>query len=119
MRGGWGLSIVRPINAYFWRQDQSASRPLRSGPLPLPPCGPEHGLRIDWPVVVICRPANATMAEAIEASILRSLNDNGQVADTGDFATSTGVDHLAVVGVMKSLQVAEMVVVEVRRALRR
>ena len=48
----------------------------------------------------------------IEASILSTLHEDGQVQDTGDFAQSIGVDHQAVVGVMKSLEAAEMIICE-------
>lgn len=53
------------------------------------------------------------MADSIEAGLLQALDQNGTIADTGAFAASAGVDHLAVVGVMKSLQAAEMVLAEV------
>lgn len=48
----------------------------------------------------------------IEVSILHALND-ADISDTGVFATSLGVDHLALVGFMKSLQAAEMITVTV------
>ncbi|MEW5309124.1 MAG: hypothetical protein WDW38_001033 [Sanguina aurantia] len=46
----------------------------------------------------------------IEVSILHALND-ADISDTGVFAASLGVDHLALVGFMKSLQAAEMITV--------
>lgn len=55
------------------------------------------------------------MADNIEQSLLQALAQNGSIADTGAFATQLGVDHLAVVGVMKSLQASEMIVAEVRQ----
>ncbi len=54
------------------------------------------------------------MAEAIERALLQQLGDADTIADTGEFAKSLGVDHLAVVGVMKSLDMAEMITFEVR-----
>lgn len=48
----------------------------------------------------------------IEVSILHALND-ADITDSGVFATSLGVDHLALVGFMKSLQAAEMITVTV------
>lgn len=53
------------------------------------------------------------MADAIESRLLQELDAQGTVADSGDFAASLGVDHLAVVGVVKSLGSAEMIVAEV------
>ena len=43
---------------------------------------------------------------------MSTLHKDGQVQDTGDFAQTIGVDHQAVVGVMKSLEAAEMIICE-------
>lgn len=53
------------------------------------------------------------MAEAIETALLKHVNDHGDCKDSGEFATALGVDHLAVVGVIKSLQASEMIVAQV------
>lgn len=50
----------------------------------------------------------------IEAALLQALAEGGSIADSGDFASAQGQEHLKVVGVIKSLEAAEMVVVEVR-----
>lgn len=49
----------------------------------------------------------------LESNILQAIAKDGSIADTNDFAGQQGVDHLAVVGVMKSLQASEMINVEV------
>eukprot|EP00803_Ostreobium_quekettii_P011004 evm.model.scf_119EXC.22 EVM.evm.TU.scf_119EXC.22 scf_119EXC:133697-133849(-) len=49
------------------------------------------------------------MAE-LEASVLRALDQDGEIGDTADLAAKLGVDHMSLVGVMKSLESAEMVV---------
>jgi hypothetical protein len=49
----------------------------------------------------------------IEPQLLQQLGRDGSIADTGDFAAALGVDHLLVVGVMKSLELAEMITVQV------
>ena len=55
------------------------------------------------------------MAEAIEKAVLQTLaQEAGGVPDTGAFAEQHGFDHAAVVGVMKSLLMAEMLAVQVR-----
>lgn len=53
------------------------------------------------------------MAEAIEQLLLQQLADAGTVADSGEFAAGQGYEHEAVVGTIKSLQMAEMIAVEV------
>lgn len=61
-----------------------------------------------------CRESVLKMAaDGIEAALLRKLNENGDIPDSGEFASSIGADHLAVVGVIKSLQSAEMIVSQV------
>lgn len=50
----------------------------------------------------------------IESALLGAIADAGSLADTGDFAERLGVDHLAVVGVMKSLISDDYVVAKVR-----
>ncbi len=50
----------------------------------------------------------------IEVTLLRTLNEKGEIADSGEFAASIKADHLAVVGTIKSLQSAEMIVSSVR-----
>lgn len=56
------------------------------------------------------------MAQAeLEGALLAQLHADGAIADTGEFAARVGQDHNAVVGVMKSLEAAEMIVVEVRQ----
>jgi hypothetical protein len=57
------------------------------------------------------------MAEAIETALLKYIHDNGDCKDSGDFAKELGVDHLAVVGVIKSLQASEMILIEVCRPI--
>ncbi|KAF8072572.1 Phenylalanine--tRNA ligase alpha subunit [Scenedesmus sp. PABB004] len=51
------------------------------------------------------------MADAIEAAVLARLAD-GEIGDTGDLAAALGVDHLRVVGVLKSLEAAEMIAMQ-------
>lgn len=55
------------------------------------------------------------MAEAIESALLKTLHENGDIADSGDFAASIGADHLAVVGTIKSLLSSEMILSQARR----
>jgi hypothetical protein len=55
------------------------------------------------------------MAEqAIEKELLARVGASGELADTGALAEEFKVDHQKVVGVMKSLISAEMVVEQVR-----
>ncbi len=49
----------------------------------------------------------------LEGQLLQALNEKECIADSGDFAKSQGVDHMAVVGVIRSLQASEMIVAEV------
>lgn len=59
--------------------------------------------------------ASAQMAAAeIEAVLLQQLNNDEAIADSGDFAAANNWEHNAVVGVIKSLEAAEMVVTQVR-----
>jgi hypothetical protein len=53
----------------------------------------------------------------IEQVLLQQIADMGSIADTGDFAAELKEDHLKVVGVMKSLEMAEMVEVKVRHTI--
>lgn len=46
----------------------------------------------------------------IEQLMLHALNESGELADSGEFATRIGADHNAVVGTIKSLLAAEMIV---------
>jgi hypothetical protein len=61
-------------------------------------------------------PAAGRMAD-IEQVLLQQIADNGSIADSGDFAAELKEDHLKVVGVMKSLEMAEMVEVKVRHTI--
>lgn len=74
------------------------ARPLCSSPLP--PVAPIH----------------ATQAE-LEAALLRAV-DAGTLADSAEFAAAQGVDHLALVGLLKSLIAAEMIATEASAAPR-
>jgi hypothetical protein len=58
------------------------------------------------------REALQTPAMDLEASLLKAIDDAGEIADSGDFAASMSSDHLAVVGVIKSLQASEMILVK-------
>jgi hypothetical protein len=49
----------------------------------------------------------------LEATLLRTLHERGEIADTGELAASLNVDHQTVVGLMKSLQSSEMILVKV------
>jgi hypothetical protein len=57
------------------------------------------------------------MAADIEHVLLQRLADQGAVADSGVFATELQEDHLKVVGVIKSLEMAEMIAVKVVRGV--
>lgn len=48
----------------------------------------------------------------IEQVLLQQLADKGSIADTGALAAELNVDHLKVVGVLKSLEMAEMITVQ-------
>jgi hypothetical protein len=48
-----------------------------------------------------------------EQAVLQSVNENGEIADSGVFASTAGLDHSAVVGVLKSLLASEMITLEV------
>jgi len=52
--------------------------------------------------------------QAIEKELLGRVGASGELADTGALAEELKVDHQRVVGVMKSLISAEMVVADVR-----
>ena len=49
----------------------------------------------------------------MEAHILQTLDREGVIQDTGEFASSSGYDHSAVVSSMNSLQAHDMVSSEV------
>ena len=51
--------------------------------------------------------------DTIETKVLQSINDHEQIADSGDFAAAEAIEHLALVGVIKSLASSELIVVEV------
>lgn len=53
------------------------------------------------------------MAELLESKVLTAINDDGQIADSGDFAAKHALDHLTLVGVIKSLAASEMILVTV------
>ena len=57
-------------------------------------------------------------AAEIEAALLRQVHQDGGLADSGDFAAANGWEHTAVVGVIKSLEAAEMITTQVRRKRR-
>ncbi|KXZ54325.1 hypothetical protein GPECTOR_5g409 [Gonium pectorale] len=48
----------------------------------------------------------------LEASLLQALNAQECIADSGEFAKSAGVDHMVLVGTIRSLQASEMIVAE-------
>lgn len=50
----------------------------------------------------------------IEQELLQAIYKDGKVADSGEFASKLGVEHLQVVGTIKSLQAAEMITAQVR-----
>lgn len=50
----------------------------------------------------------------IEQVLLQQLADKGSIADSGSLADELKEDHLKVVGVIKSLEMAEMIAVKVR-----
>jgi phenylalanyl-tRNA synthetase alpha chain len=56
------------------------------------------------------------MADQLETALLQALNERGTVADSGDLAKELGVDHMQLVGTIRSLQASEMIVAEVRTA---
>lgn len=49
----------------------------------------------------------------METAILQTLDRDGAIADTGDWASSSGYDHNAVVGSVRSLHSHEMITSEV------
>lgn len=55
------------------------------------------------------------MAEggSLETQLLAAIDAQGQLADSGEFAAGANVDHLVVVGLLKSLQAADMITTEV------
>lgn len=53
-------------------------------------------------------------SDQIESRVLQSINDAGQISDSGDFAAAESIEHLALVGVIKSLAASELILVEVR-----
>ena len=57
-------------------------------------------------------------ADQIETKVLQAINDADQIADSGIFAAAESIEHLTLVGVIKSLAASELILVEVRRAAR-
>lgn len=53
------------------------------------------------------------MAAGIEQVLLQRLAEQGAIADSRVFASELQEDHLKVVGVIKSLEMAEMITVKV------
>ena len=51
---------------------------------------------------------------SLETQLLAAIGAQGQLADSGEFAAGANVDHLVVVGLLKSLQAADMITMEVR-----
>jgi 3-hydroxyisobutyrate dehydrogenase-like beta-hydroxyacid dehydrogenase len=51
----------------------------------------------------------------LEKKLLAAINDAGSI-ESMDFAGKQGVDHNAVVGVIKSLEAYDMIIVKVRHA---
>ena len=49
---------------------------------------------------------------SVESLILQTLDQDGVINDSGDFASTSGYDHADVVGSIKSLQSYEMVIAE-------
>ena len=55
------------------------------------------------------------MAEEVESAVLKTLNESGIIADSGEYVKQVDVeDHNALVGVLKSLESYEMITLEVR-----
>ena len=54
----------------------------------------------------------------LEKAVLAAIGEHGEIADSTRFAQEHGVDHLKLVGVMKSLEAADMIAVSVRATLR-
>jgi hypothetical protein len=52
------------------------------------------------------------MAE-LETALLKALNESGEIPDSGALAAALKVDHLQLVGTIKSLQSSEMIVAHV------
>lgn len=64
--------------------------------------------------IEVASAAVAAMASSeLETQLLASINETGSVADSGEWAQSRSVDHLTVVGLVKSLQASEMITVTV------
>lgn len=53
------------------------------------------------------------MAVNLEESLLKTINEVGEVKDSGEWAQSLGVDHGTLVGTIKSLIAHEMIVAQV------
>jgi hypothetical protein len=53
----------------------------------------------------------------MESAILQTLDRDGVIPDTGDYASASGYDHNAVVGSVKSLLSCEMLTAEVTPAV--
>lgn len=55
------------------------------------------------------------MADEVESAVLKTLNESGIIADSGEYVKQVDVeDHNALVGVLKSLESYEMITLEVR-----
>jgi hypothetical protein len=52
----------------------------------------------------------------LETALLATIDATGQLEDSSEFAAAHNVDHQVVVGLLKSLLMAEMITTEVRRA---
>lgn len=50
----------------------------------------------------------------LEKAVLAAVDKHGQIADSTRFAEEQGVEHLKLVGVIKSLEASEMITVKVR-----
>jgi hypothetical protein len=51
----------------------------------------------------------------MESQLLAAIGSAGEVPDSGKFASEHGVDHDAIVSIIKSLNSAEMIVVQVSK----
>lgn len=54
------------------------------------------------------RPPTMAAAE-LESKLLHAIAKDGEITDSGDFASALGVDHLTLVGVIKSLISYDMI----------
>lgn len=100
----------------------SARAPVPFGPIPFRSCvsTPIRSCHDGWKLYTVSaswhapRPRQplATMAD-LEGAILQALNASDVIEDSGDFAKQQGVEHMAVVGMIKSLQAADMILAAV------